>query len=318
MTQLSTQVQQHPIAAYQDIQATMTACREIGESLQVALGLNSPHHGVVMMLTCLSEGLSISDYARRYHNDGTMRAAAIQAEFLKRGGKIAWQNLGDDGQVASAEFSHPTLMPSPTIIQYTIEDARRQVREKMDKDGSNWKTNPGAMLRAALIRKAVKIIDPGVITGHDEFSDIDDGSSAAVNPAAREARRQELLQGMNTTMADDAPDPNDPVPGSALFGDAPQIEEPQPEQSSGEAEPVESGPDSPCTEGQLNELAELGCQFQSLVDPARKMDLQEVAQGICRSANVASPELMTRDQADRLIAQFKGELAKKGEGNTGA
>ncbi|MCP4506863.1 MAG: hypothetical protein GY826_10775, partial [Fuerstiella sp.] len=173
MTGLIRAEETHQIGAYTNLTDTLKACKELGHALKNAFNLTSPHHGEIMMLTCLSEDISVSDYHKRYHGDGAMRASAIQAVFMQRGGVIEWDDLGDEGKVASATFCHPQLMPKPTLIKYTIQDAARQVGDKMKKPGSNWLTNPGAMLRAALIRKAVKIIDPGVITGYDSFNDLD-------------------------------------------------------------------------------------------------------------------------------------------------
>lgn len=277
------------IPAYQDIGATITACEKVGEALQVAMQLASPHHGTIMMLTCMSEGITVSDYRRRYHNDGSMRAAAIQAEFLARGGKIEWVSLGDEGTEACAMFSHSRLMPTPVQIKYTIEDAKRQVGEKFNKPGNNWVTNPGAMLRAALVRKAVKIIDPGVITGHDDFEEFAEGSPAT-QQADIEDRKAQLLSGMNepeviVTATQDAPEP---------------VAEP-------EAKPEK------VTMEQLTRLCEMGEQFPSKVDPTRTMTRAEIAEGLCIAAEVQAVTDIAYDDAEKLIAQFEEQLQTAGK-----
>jgi len=169
------------VSIYRNIADPLAFCTEIGKSLAVTFGLNSPHHGTVMALTCLSEGISPTIYFQRYHADGSMRASSMQAEYMRRGGAIEWIDLGDDSKQAKAVFSHP-LLKTPLTIAYTIEEARRQVGDKFDKPGSNWATNPGAMLRAALIRKAAKIIDPGIVGGYDAFEEF------STEPLARPAK----------------------------------------------------------------------------------------------------------------------------------
>jgi len=309
------------LPAYAQIDQTIKACTDIGAALKTTFNLTSPHHGTVMMLTCMSEGLSVSDYNKRYHGDGTMRASAIQAEFMNRGGVIDWQELGDDGKLASAKFSHPKLMSEPRLITYTIEDARRQVGDKMEKPGSNWKTNPGAMLRAALVRKAVKIIDPGVVTGYDSFNDLDYSPpatpSAAVvghDQAAVDARRAELLQQMNTTADTSESDVIDVVAEPVVevaaetteqAAETPTEEPPFKTEGAAEADPAGA-----CTNDQLQELVNLGQKFPSPQNSGQNMTLEEISSGLCEAAGVDDPTLMTYQQASDLIDRFREQLSK--------
>lgn len=298
------------VPAYGNLKETIEACEKIGQALAVAYNLASPHHGTIMMLTCTSENLSVSNYHKRYHSDGAMRASAIQAEFIRRGGLIAWVDLGDEGKTASANFSHPILMPTARLISYSIDDARRQVGPKMDKDGSNWKTNPGAMLRAALIRKAVKIIDPGVIGGYDDFNDLDSSpinspQTTVVDQSAVESRRKELLATANTpvtTVVDSAPAETVVVPEEEIIDAViePKIDE----------KPAATNEVRPCTSEQLQELAALGSKFPSATVAGSNMSIQEVMAGINTAASVKKPSEMTFDQASELITRWRGELAK--------
>lgn len=304
---------QYQIAAYKQMTETLSACKELGASLQVTYGLNSPHHGQIMMLTCLSEGLSVSNYHKRYHPDGTMRASAIQAEFLHRGGVIEWEDIGDDGKVASAKFSHPKLQPMPLYLRYTIEDAQRQVGDKLSKDGSNWKTNPGAMLRAALIRKAIKIIDPGVIGGYDDFNDINP-TPATVQVVSdspvddREARRQELLA--QQTTAEEVIDVES-TPKPEVEAKSEPAPEPAPEPATEPApEPAAQNTDK-VTDSQLQELAAVGMQFPSEKNAGQKMSIEEIQKGICAAANVSHPNEMTQKQAAGLLLRWRELLSQK-------
>jgi hypothetical protein len=316
------------IPAYTQLTETMAACKQLGASLKTTFNLVSPAHGEIMFLTCLSEQISVSDYHKRYHPDGSMRASQVQAVFMSRGGVINWNDLGDDGKVASAKFSHPKLMKTARLITYTIEDAKRQVGDKISKAGSNWATNPGAMLRAALIRKAVKIIDPGVVTGYDDFNDMDPdpvsrASVVVVDAEAAAARKQELLDGMTADAGDSVVVADEEIIDAVVEQ---KTEEPPFDASAEnttEADVVETvaveAAEEPvvdpnavplCTEEQLSELATLGQQLPSPDRSGQKMDLNEVLAGIREAAEVVDYTQMTESQADSLIERFRGELSK--------
>jgi len=288
------------LAVYQKIADPMVFAERVGQSLQVAFGLNSPHHGVIMAITCQAENLSFSDYMKRYHADGTMRATAIQAEFQSRGGRIVWTDLGENG-AAAAEFSHPKHQPNPLQIAYTLNDARRQVGDKMTKPGSNWATNPSAMLRAALIRKAVKIIDPGIIAGYDDFNDLDIDVVPAVAVVHQvESRRAELeaadAAARTAVVEEDIPDAAIEIP----------VSEPSP---IADKPVVDPDPEQLCTNDQLQELVALGKKLPGIADKSRGMTLQEIADGVRQACTVKEPQHAKRAQIDKLIAKFRSRLS---------
>ena len=329
ITSTQQEVGTQPIAAYQNLEQTLAACQKAGQALQVVFKLDSPHHGTIMMLTCMSEGLTVSQCNKRYHGDGSMRASAIQAEFLIRGGMIEWVNLGDDGKLASATFSHPKLMKNPSLIKYTIEDAKRQVGDKMSKAGSNWLTNPGSMLRAALVRKAIKIIDPGIIGGYDDFNDLDDSpvnssGTSTIDPNVAAARRAELeridqearaVQAQTDT--GDVVDVDYEVDGKTVTSASTEAttqtaEEAPFTETAAAAEdpaPITRSPETAaeaklCTNEQLTKIVQLGQKFESPTRKGEPMSLDEIRDGICEAAGVTDPSTMTHEQAEGIIANF--------------
>jgi hypothetical protein len=324
MTGLIRAEESHQIGAYANLTDTLNACKELGQALKTTFNLTSPHHGEIMMLTCLSEDISVSDYHKRYHGDGAMRASAIQAVFMQRGGVIEWGDLGDDGKVASAKFSHPVLMKNPTLIKYTIQDAARQVGDKMKKPGSNWLTNPGAMLRAALIRKAIKIIDPGVITGYDAFNDLDtdpirDTTAVVISAEDAEARKAELLAGMNApavpaeeiieaeytapvTEAAAEPEPQTQATEEPPF----EMETPAVDEAAAELSPAAES----CTVDQLQKLAEIGVRIPVEDGGNQLMSLSDVMTKIKEMAAVEQPKDMTHEQASNLIERWEAFLSQ--------
>lgn len=302
------------LPAYQKIADPMAWCAEIGKAFHVTFGLTSPHHGTVMALTCLAENIPPTIYNQRYHGDGSMRASAIQAKFLERGGKIEWLNIGDDGAAAIAKFTHPN-QPNGIDIAYTIGDAKTQVGDKLSKPGSNWATNPGAMLRAALIRKAIKIIDPGIIGGFDSFNEFADQTIETVKAAAsgkksQAERRKELEEQAATTITvvEDPQTTNAVVqPTEDPVIDA--VIEPPPFATDAAAAADDS--DLPTTNELLQELVLLGKKMPSQTNPGSSMELAEVAAGVCKAAKVDRPQLATRGQIRKLIAAFRKALGEK-------
>lgn len=299
------------LPAYKKIADPMAWCVEIGKAFHVTFGLISPHHGTVMALTCLAENIPPTIYNQRYHGDGSMRASSIHAKFLERGGKIEWVNIGDDGKEASAKFTHPN-QPGGVEIKYTIEDAAKQVGDKMHKPGSNWATNPGAMLRAALIRKAIKIIDPGIIGGFDAFNEFADQTIETVKAVASgkksQAERRKELE------AEAAITTTTPVVENAKTTNAvvQSIEEPVIDAVI-HSPPFAPDDDSdlPTTNELLQELVILGKKMPSQTNPGSAMDLVEVAAGICKAAKVERPQLATRAQIRKLIAVFRKALGEQ-------
>lgn len=307
------------LPAYQKISDPMAWCSEIGKAFHVTFGLTSPHHGTVMALTCLAENIPPTIYNQRYHGDGSMRASAIQAKFLERGGKIEWLNIGDDGDAAIAKFTHPN-QPNGIDITYTIGDAKTQVGDKLSKPGSNWATNPGAMLRAALIRKAIKIIDPGIIGGFDSFNEFADQTVEAVKTAAagkksQAERKKELEADSSTTsttttvIVESAETTNAVVaqPAADVIIDV----DPESPPFATDAASVADDSDLPTTNELLQELVLLGKKMPSQTNPGGPMDLAEVAAGICKAAKVEKPQLATRGQIRKLITAFRKALGEK-------
>lgn len=303
-TDNSTHVLSSTDKLYDKVTDPVAFCTEIGKSLHVAYGMTSPHHGTIMAMTCMSDGISFSEYNRRYHPGGDMRASNMQAEFERRGGDIEWINFGDDGIKAVAKFKKKGK--KAVEIEYTTEQAKLQVGDKFNKAGSNWKTNPGAMLRAALIRKAVKILDPSILSGYDPFDDtrdvvtVSDASVGTVD--TKEARKAEL-------------DAMSQEPEKAPIDDGTVIDA---EVETATDEPVEAEEKQigetisqvtqedldrnagPCTNDQLTELADLGQKSG--------FSLEVIQEEICKSASVDSPELMTFGQATKLTERLKANL----------
>jgi hypothetical protein len=137
----------------------------------------------VLMQLCEAEGLHPIQALRRYDIiDGkpAMKAAAMQAEFLRRGGRITW--VERSAEVCEGEFTHPAYQPKPLKIRTTLKELKDR-GIAIAKDGAlkrNYHQNPRAMLHARVISEGVRAIDPGIVVGlytPEEVSDFDDRPS---------------------------------------------------------------------------------------------------------------------------------------------
>jgi hypothetical protein len=81
-------------------------------------------------------------------------------------------------------------------IGYTIDDAKKVMgkddkgKDRIDQPDSNWAKDRGAMLRARLITKAIRIIAPELIAGVYTPEELEDsGAVSTVVPAKDRASR---------------------------------------------------------------------------------------------------------------------------------
>ena len=170
-------------------------------------GITKPAQATALMLICKSEGLDPIAAMKRYHiieNRPSMRADAMQGEFLARGGGIIF-HIRTDEIVAGTFFvtraaiddEARTRSAKRFEIMWTLESepdpAKRsramQELGRLGRDGeetivrtyadceakgltlgkggtkTNWATSPRQMLTARVITEGVRIINPGLIAG---------------------------------------------------------------------------------------------------------------------------------------------------------
>ena len=291
---------------YAKIDNPMSAIAELGKMFQQSqiMGISTPGDGAVLALTCMCEGITPLEFARTYHiinGRPSMRADMMSAKFRAAGGKVKWINLGDDGKKAEADF---TFDGQTLNIGYTIEDARAVVGDKVDKTDSNWKKDRGAMLRARLITKAVRIMAPELIAGVYTPEELEDSgvttpSTGTVTVEAakkRESRKKELMEGAT-------------VPAEVIIDVTPEpaeVKEPVVV-----VEPEDDG-HLPATSELLKEIVAVGNLLPSPSspdDPNAKMTLKEIADGISSACGVDAPQKATRKQIRELIKRFREKLA---------
>lgn len=168
-------------------------------------GCKSEGQGKAMALTCMCEGLTPMQLMRTYHFiDGkpSMRADAMLAEFEGIGGVATWLDQGDDGKQA---VLHVNYRHHDMDVRYTIEDAQRA---KLVKNDSGWVKDPGAMLRARVVSKAIRMVAPSIVAGcytPEELEDAEviDVVATPIQPAAAErkprGKKQDIATAINET-----------------------------------------------------------------------------------------------------------------------
>lgn len=151
-------VMRHPAASASFAEITQMANAIVKSGLYA---FKSNDQAISLMLLCQAEGLHPAEAMRRYHIMGggtvAMKADTMLAEFQARGGRVNWEEYGDDG--VTGVFSHPA--GGSVRITWNLERARQA---DVLKNG-NYKKYPAGMFRARCISEGVRTVLPGVVLG---------------------------------------------------------------------------------------------------------------------------------------------------------
>jgi len=130
-------------------------------------GLTNDAAVFTLMCICQSEGLHPIEALRQYdivEGRPAMKAAAIQAKFLSRGGRI--KILVRTNEEARAVFTHPQLCPDGWENSVSFADLqKRGITNGRDGVKTNYKRSPAEMLWARLVSNSIRTIDPGIVVG---------------------------------------------------------------------------------------------------------------------------------------------------------
>ena len=275
------------------------------------LGINTPGDAFVLAWHCLAEGISPLEFSKRYHLIGgklTMRADYMHAAFRIAGGRIHWVNTGEDGIEAVGEF-YADEDAEPVRVSFSIEDARKLLGKNakhncdaIDAPGSGWTKDRGAMLRARVISKGIRMVAPEVIAGvytPDELETIAPAApeSPAYSPRVVEAQAPRALESpAPVVIAETAPQPT-PAPT------------PEPTPAPAIAEAPASDDNAPVSNALLQELVALGTKLPN-ADRTGTLTVKEVGEKLCAAAGVAKPADATIGQVRTLIERIRNALGK--------
>lgn len=304
---------------YAKIDNPMTAIAELGKMFHQSqiMGVTTPGDGAVLALTCMCEGITPLEFAKTYHiinGKPSMRADMMAAKFRAAGGKCNWINLGDDGKAAEAVFNFDG---QEHTIKYTIEDARAVVGDKVDKPDSNWRKDRGAMLRARLITKAIRIMAPELIAGvytPDELEDFGQVETQAKQLRKSREDRAKELAGETTTTTTIV---DEPKTTTAVVQQSDEVIDVTPESAPFEtSEPVAESAaaddgELPTTPELNQEILALGKKLPNKNNPGTPMTTQEIAAVICSACKVDAVPKATRYQIRTLIKRWRDALGGK-------
>jgi len=149
---------------YDNFSDPITAIEKMGEWIASSgmLGCTKVEQGKLIAWQCAAEKKTPFDFKREYHiinGSLSMRSDAMLAGYRVRGGKVLWKQFDSKAAIAIWKYDG-----NECEIGFTTEDAK-QAGLMPAKPGSGWAKDPGAMLRARCISKAIRMLAPEVVAG---------------------------------------------------------------------------------------------------------------------------------------------------------
>ena len=170
---------------YSRIGTSLDAVKELGSWIarSGAFNCQKDEQGHMIALECLASRKTPFDFKREFHlvNGAlTMRSDAMLAGYRARGGKVVWKQFDANAAIGIWKYDG-----NECEIGFTTDDAK-QAGLMPAKPGSGWAKDPGAMLRARCISKAIRMLAPEVVAGlysPEEAADFSAAPSAPSQPA---------------------------------------------------------------------------------------------------------------------------------------
>lgn len=273
---------------------------ELGAMFQQSgmFGVQNKAQADVLALECITRNLPPGILLERYHIvEGrlSLRADFMLAEFKRRGGRVKWIKTGSkaDDFVAEATFEKDG---SRVTESYSFEDAKEAkicFKKGSNDLKNNWRSSRPDMIRARLISKTVRFLDPGINSGFytsEEIVDFDENSDLDLD----------IEETKVDIFTETAPKSSETAvkPKNEAAVDAEVIEE----EKEAVSEPGEGIPEDPSEEVNQaeetfeGEFAEL---FEILVEK------EEPVNAFLRSKNWIKPEQTFRDTPENWLKMMK-------------
>ena len=150
-------------------------------------GATKPEQGYVLALECIASKQTPLSWKKSNHLIGgniTMKSESMLAGLMDAGWDIDWIQF--DASAAIADFSKGA---KKVRVSFTADDAK-QAGLIPAKPGSGWAKFPAEMLRARLISKATRMLDPRITQGRYTPEDVADFATTASTPAPTAPTRQ--------------------------------------------------------------------------------------------------------------------------------
>jgi len=149
-------------------------------------GATKPEQGYVLALECIASKQTPLSWKSNHLINGniTMKSESMLAGLMDAGWDIDWIQF--DASAAIADFSKGA---KKVRVSFTADDAK-QAGLIPAKPGSGWAKFPAEMLRARLISKATRMLDPRITQGRYSPEEIADISNTSPTPAQAAPTRQ--------------------------------------------------------------------------------------------------------------------------------
>ena len=150
-------------------------------------GCVKPEQGYVLALECIASKQTPLSWKKSNHLIGgniTMKSESMLAGLMDAGWDIDWIQF--DATAAIADFSKGA---KKVRVSFSADDAK-QAGLIPAKPGSGWAKFPAEMLRARLISKATRMLDPRITQGRYTPEEVADFSATPSTPTVTATTRQ--------------------------------------------------------------------------------------------------------------------------------
>jgi hypothetical protein len=150
-------------------------------------GATKPEQGYVLALECIASRMTPLSWKRENHlinGNITMKSESMLSGLMNAGWDVDWIQF--DAAAAIADFSKGT---KKVRVSFTADDAK-QAGLLPAKPGSGWAKFPAEMLRARVISKATRMLDPRITQGRYTPEELADFSNTAPTPTVTATTRQ--------------------------------------------------------------------------------------------------------------------------------
>ena len=184
----TTQTQPSSPDFYDRIDSPMDAVKTMGDWIAHSgmFGCVKPEQGYVLALECIASRMTPLSWKRENHlinGNITMKSESMLSGLMTAGWDIDWIQF--DAIAAIADFSKGV---KKVRVSFTSDDAKLAGLLPA-KAGSGWAKFPAEMLRARVISKATRMLDPRITQGRytpEEVADFSSSSTPTVTATTRQ------------------------------------------------------------------------------------------------------------------------------------
>ena len=174
---------------YSQACTTLDSVKQLGDWIAHSgmFGATKPEQGYVLALECIASRMTPLSWKKSNHLIGgniTMKSESMLAGLMDAGWDIDWIQF--DAVAAIADFSKGV---KKVRVSFTSEDAKLAGLLPA-KAGSGWAKFPAEMLRARVISKATRMLDPRITQGRYSPEEVADFSSPSPTPTITATTRQ--------------------------------------------------------------------------------------------------------------------------------